>query len=229
MTRRAALLGLCATEIVSWGVLYYTFPVLLGAVLRETGWSAGAAMGAFSTGLVASAVCGPFVGRWIDRNGPRVVMTTGSVLGVLGLLAVAKAPNLPLFFAAWGLTGAAQAMLLYQPAFAALTRWYGTERVRALTAVSLVGGLASTVFAPIADGLLGLLGWRGCLLVLACLLGAVTFPVHFWCLRLPWPPDRQRTNAANGDHVRTVARAARPSGRWCARWCWPGSACTRPR
>ena len=41
------------------------------------------------------------------------------------------------------------AATFYQPAFAALTRWWGPDRVRALTIVTLAGGLASTVFAPL--------------------------------------------------------------------------------
>ena len=51
-------------------------------------------------------------------------MTTGSVVGVAAILAVAAAPSLPWFFAAWVLAGLAQSALLYPPAFAARTRWY---------------------------------------------------------------------------------------------------------
>lgn len=54
---------------------------------------------------------------------PRTVMTVDSVLGAISLLIVAAAPNLPTFFAGWALAGLAMAATLYQPAFAALTRW----------------------------------------------------------------------------------------------------------
>jgi hypothetical protein len=30
---------LCVTQIVSWGVLYYAFPVLALSIADETGWS----------------------------------------------------------------------------------------------------------------------------------------------------------------------------------------------
>ena len=49
---------------------------------------------------------------------------------------------------------------LYPPAFAALTHWGGARRVRALTTLTLVAGLASTVFAPLASALDDVLGWR---------------------------------------------------------------------
>jgi predicted MFS family arabinose efflux permease len=171
-------------------------------------------MGAFSTGAVTAALAGIVVGRVIDARGPRAVMTTGSVLGVLGALAVAAAPNLPLFFAAWVLAGLAQSALLYPPAFAALTGWYGPRRVRALTTLTLVGGFASTVFAPLVATLLDHMSWRGVYVVLACVLGVVTLPLHAVFLKVPWP-GRDRTAAGDGGagiaeraaHARGVLRS----------------------
>jgi MFS family permease len=84
-------------------------------------------------------------------------MTTGSFLGaaslLLLLLIVAAAPNLLVFFSGWLLAGFAMAATFYQTAFAALTRWWAPDHVRALTIVTLAGGLASTVFAPLTAAL----------------------------------------------------------------------------
>jgi MFS family permease len=185
---RRVLLVLCLTEITSWGVLYYAFPVLAPRIGADTGWSQPLLTAAFSAGQVVAALTGIGVGRLLDRHGPRWLMTAGSVLGTLALVAVAAAPSPALFVAAWLLAGVATAGTLYPPAFAALTRWYGPARVRALTTLTLVGGLASTVFAPVTAALAGRLGWRGTYLVLAAVLAAVTIPAHAAGLRLPWPP-----------------------------------------
>jgi MFS family permease len=75
---RRVLVVLCGTEIVSWGVLYYAFPVLAPSIAHDTGWSISATTAAFSTGLVVSALVGIPVGRWLDRIGPRPIMTAGS-------------------------------------------------------------------------------------------------------------------------------------------------------
>lgn len=190
---RRALVALCVTEITSWGALYYAFPVMVSTVSRETGWSTSVAMGAFSAGAVTAALAGIVVGRLIDARGPRAVMTTGSVLGVLAALAVAAAPNLPLFYAAWVLAGLAQSALLYPPAFAALTGWYGPRRVAALTTLTLVAGLASTVFAPLVAVLLDHMSWRAVYVVLAAVVGVVTLPLHAFCLTAPWPDRAERT------------------------------------
>ncbi|MEV1296194.1 MFS transporter, partial [Pseudonocardia sp. NPDC049635] len=208
---RRVLVVLCATEIVSWGVLYYAFPVLAPAIAADTGWSIAMITAGFSTGLGVSALVGIPAGRWLDRIGPRPVMTAGSVLGVPAVVAIALAPTPPLFFAAWVLAGVAMAGTLYPPAFAALTRWWGPRRVRALTALTLLAGLASTVFAPLTAGLLAGLGWRGTYLVLAAVLAVITVPAHLFGLRGPWPGHDRTTGseqaAGPGNTPREILRS----------------------
>nr|WP_156699593.1 MFS transporter [Streptomyces sp. Z38] len=184
---RAALLALCATQITSWGILYYAFPVLNPQITADTGWPVRATTAAFSAALLASALAGIRVGRIIDHRGPRTVMTVGSVLGVLSILTVAAAPNLPVFVAGWLLAGLSMAATFYQPAFAALTRWWAPDHIRALTIVTLAGGLASTIFAPVTAALANHLSWRATCAVLALILAVVTIPAHALALNAPWP------------------------------------------
>jgi MFS family permease len=62
---------LCITEITSWGILYYAFPVLAPGIAADTGWSISMITAAFSLGLVVSAVVGIPAGRWLDRSSTR--------------------------------------------------------------------------------------------------------------------------------------------------------------
>ncbi|MDI3422289.1 MFS transporter [Streptomyces luteolus] len=202
---RAALPALCLTQITGWGVVYYAFPVLNPQITTDTGWPAGATTAAFSAALLVSAVAGIRVGRILDHRGPRTVMTTGSVTGTASLAVVATAPNLPVFVAGWLLAGLAMASIFYHPAFAALTRWWAPDHVRALTIVTLAGGLASTVFAPLTAVLADHLSWRATYLVLAAILAAVTIPAHALALKAPWP---QAPPAAT-ETGRSAQRAAR--------------------
>lgn len=185
-TLRRVTAVLALTEITSWGTLYYAFPVLAPLVARDTGWSLTQLTAAFSTGLLVSAFAGVPVGRVLDRVGPRPVMTTGSLVGAPALVAIGAAPSYPLLLLAWSVAGLAMAMLLYPPAFAALTRWGGERRTRAVTALTLVAGLASTVFAPVAHVLGQALGWRGAYAVLALVLLVLTLPAHAAGLRHGW-------------------------------------------
>ncbi|TDC88562.1 MFS transporter [Actinomadura sp. 7K507] len=200
---RGVLVALCITEITSWGVLYYAFPVLAPAITADTGWSTPAITAAFSAALIVAALVGIPVGRVLDRRGPHALMTSGSVLAAAAAVAVAVAPSLLWFAAAWFLAGVAMSAVLYQPAFAALTRYYAPRHLPALTTLTLVAGLASTVFAPLTDTLAAHLTWRGVYLALAAVLAAVTIPLHAIALRRPWP-------ASSGDRETAADHPARP-------------------
>ncbi|MFE5374099.1 MFS transporter [Streptomyces mirabilis] len=198
---RAALPALCATQITSWGIVYYAFPVLNPQITAQAGWSADATTAAFSAALIISAIAGIRVGRILDQRGPRIVMTAGSVLGTISLVIVAAAPSLPVFFAGWMLAGLAMASTFYQPAFAALTRWWAPDHVRALTTVTLAGGLASTVFAPLTALLAAHFSWRGTYVFLATMLAAITIPAHALALRGDWPKAPPTPAHASGGAV----------------------------
>lgn len=191
---RAPLIALCVTVTTSYGVLFYAFPVLAPAIGADTGWPLPAATAAFSAAQVVAGLGGIAVGRWLERAGPRPVMTSAAVLSVPATAAIALAPALWVFFLAWAVAGAAMAGLFYPPAFAALTGWYGGRRVRALTALTLVAGLASTVFAPAAAVLEQALGWRGAYLALAGVLALVVVPLHALALTPAWPRGGGRSD-----------------------------------
>jgi MFS family permease len=180
------LAALSITQITSWGVLYYAFPVALADISADTGWSAPAATAAFSGGLVVSAIAGIPVGRWLDHHGPRRVMTAGSLLAAPTTAGIALAPTYAWFVVAWLVAGTAMAAVFYQAAFAALARWYGDRRVRALTVLTLAAGLSSTIFAPLTHALLQRFDWRTSYLLLAVLLAVVTVPLHAVALSPPW-------------------------------------------
>jgi predicted MFS family arabinose efflux permease len=114
------------------------------------------------------------------------------------VLAVAWSPGYLMFFLAWVRAGAASAGLFYAPAFAALTGWYGERSVRAITTLTLAGGFASTVFAPLTDALASRMSWRETYLVLAVVLLVVTLPLHAAVLRRPWPHRRWPPTKAPG-------------------------------
>jgi MFS family permease len=185
---RRVVAVLCLTEIVSWGVLFYAFTVSAVAISETERWSLTTLVAVFTLAQVVGAATGVWVGRHIDAVGPRRVMTGGSVAGVAAVVAIALSPNLASYAAAWVVAGAAMSATLYPPAFAAVTHWGGERRVRALTAITLVAGFASTVFAPLTAWLLSVGDWRSTYLVLAVVL-ALTVPLHWWGLRGPWTPS----------------------------------------
>ena len=193
VSRGWAIVGaLSVTETVSWGVLYYVFAVVLLPMQRELGFSAAELTGAFSLGILVAGIAGIGVGRFLDRRGPRVLMTAGSVAGALLVVAWSRVESLLVFYALWVALGLVMATVLYEPAFTVLAKWFADpgERRRAMTALTLVAGLASFIFLPLGQALIDAHGWRDALVILAVVLAVVTVPLHAVVLRQgPASPD----------------------------------------
>lgn len=183
----AQVFTLSATEVTSWGILYYAFPVFLAPMQRELHWPLAALTGAYSLALLVAGLGAIPVGLWLDRRRtPRWLMTAGSLLAVLGVGAWALVGNLSAFYAIWLVLGLAMAATLYEPAFAAVIAWF-PRRERALTVLTTIGGLASVIYLPLAAVLVQQLGWRQALLVLGIILAVSTLMPHALLLR-PFPP-----------------------------------------
>ena len=114
---------LAVTETVSWGILYYAFAVFLVPMQTELGWSTPQITGAYSLALLVTMILSPPLGHWLDRSGPRVPMTIGSVLGTVLLVAWSRVESLAGFYLIWAGIGVAIALTLYEPAFAAASTW----------------------------------------------------------------------------------------------------------
>lgn len=147
------------------------------------GWSRTALTGAYSVGLLVSALAAPLAGRWLDRHGPRGLMSLGSAVGAVLLLVWASVEDLWVFYLVWAGIGLAMAATLYEPAFAVLAKWFERRRAQALLLVTLAGGLASTIFLPLSAWLVGEQGWRGALFALAAILALLTIVPHALILR----------------------------------------------
>jgi len=172
------LLGLSTAELFSWGILYYSFSVMVRPIEVELGWSRTQVTGGFSLALLVSGLAAVPVGHWLDARGPRGLMTIGSLLGSLSLFALSRVRTLAAFYAVWVALGLAMAMVLYEPAFAVVATWFERERDRALTVLTVFGGLASTLLVPLATGLVVACGWRAAAARLALLLALTTVPLH---------------------------------------------------
>lgn len=177
--------ALAAGQVIAWAALYYAFSSFVLPMQRELGWGKAETMAAYSIGLAVSGLASGFVGAAIDRGHGRAVLTGGALLAGLALAIWSQATTLSMLYAAWLLIGLAMAMLLYDPAFAILTRREPERYLRAITALTLVGGFASTLAFPAVAALMAWTDWRGALLVIAAVMAGVVAPLHAWALAGP--------------------------------------------
>lgn len=165
-------------QIISWGSLFYAIGVLGIAMRKELGVSELFLFGAFSAALVVSGTLAPAVGRAIDRHGGRLVLSGGSIVaaGAMAILAASSSPAIMVM--GWLMAGAAMAAALYDPAFATLAQHTGARYRRAVTALTLFGGFASTAFWPLSHLLLEAWGWRMTFAIYAGMHLLVCLPIH---------------------------------------------------
>ena len=201
---------LAITETISWGIIYYAFTVFIAPMETDLGWSRSQLTGGFSLSLlIAGAMAFP-VGTWIDRHGARWLMTVGSILASLLIVAWSQVTDVTMFYLIWAGLGVCAAMVLYDPAFAVMAIWFSRRRATALAIITFAAGLASTIFVPLSDALLHTFGWRQSILILGGFLAITTILPHALILRrrpadLGLLPDGE-ANALT-THARVVNRS----------------------
>ena len=176
-------LTLAITETVSYGALFYSFPVFIAPMEAEFGWSRGELSGAFSLSLLITGLIALPVGYWLDKHGARLLMTAGSIGATVMVLLWSQVNTFPEFIAVMALMGFFGAAILYEPAFAVIATWFAHKRGTAMAIVTFIAGFASTIFTPLSHALLEAFGWRQAILILAIILGLITIPLHALVLR----------------------------------------------
>lgn len=166
-------------QLVNWGVMYFAFGVMLVPLeqyLNEPRWLVA---GAFSLSLLVSAFAAPAVGRLADRGQGPAVMQAGGLIASALLIGWAAWPSLWSTYLVWALLGLCGAAILYEPVFAIVGRAFSDPagRMRAIATVTVMGGLASSVFLPGTAALTDHLGWRGAVIAIGVLIALTTLVV----------------------------------------------------
>jgi predicted MFS family arabinose efflux permease len=207
---RRAVWFLGAGQCVYWGTLYYGFSVLLVPMASEFHSSRPVIAGAFSLALLVMALVSPQIGRWVDRGRAAWVMRVGACVAVAAVVAASQITGVYSLYVVWAVMGAGMAALFYEPVFGLVIRNVsaGDDRLRALASVTVLGGLASTIFLPAMAFTLRHLGWRGTELVIAALILVASWSMQRYVLPA-FPPHAA---AQGGAAIATAhAHVSRPA------------------
>ena len=197
-------------QLITWGLVYYTFPLFVVPMEKELGWSRNEMFGALSSGLLVAGLCSIPVGAWIDRGHGRLLMTGGSLLAALLLFAWSQVHSIGMFYVIWLGLGACQAVTLYEPAFAVITRVYGPRYRQAILVMTFLGGLASTFGIPFTQLLIERFSWRPALMVLAAIILGVAFLIHWMFVPGPQETPVPIAEAPKASSARSSAKKRGP-------------------
>jgi len=210
---RATVVALAAGQLLCWAALYYSFSSFILPMQQAFGWSKPEMMGAFTLGLAVWGAATYAAGAAIDAGHGRALMTGGAALAGLGFLVWSQITGLAGLYIAWALLGASMAMTLYEPAFNILTKRFPDRYVQGITALTLVGGFASTLSFPAAAWLIARHDWRVALESIGGLLMFGVAPLHAWALR-GTPRSTVRAAIHGGAEDATLHEALRERAFW---------------
>jgi len=135
-------------------------------VAHDLGLSRAAVATAYTIGTLAGVLPAPFVGRWIDRRGPRVAgVLIGLALAVACVVMASSNSALSLTIGFAALRGAAIGALSLVSQHV-INLWFVTRRGLAAGAVSFALALGGMVFPLVSEILMRHVGWRSTYVVL---------------------------------------------------------------
>lgn len=199
--RLILITALGTTQTLAWASSYYLPAILADPIARDLGISSNWVFAAFSASLILSGLLGPAVGRRIDTFGGRQVLSISSGVMALGLTMLGLSHNVPLLAVAWLVLGVGMGMGLYDAAFAALGRIYGSSARSAITGITLFAGFASTIGWPLTAWGLDTIGWRNTCFAWAAAHLIIGLPLNLLFLPSQAKARTSRTALAPAPHI----------------------------
>ncbi len=145
-------------------------------LLDEFGWSRAQLSLVSSITMLVFAVLSPFLGRLIDRFGPRLMLLAAAAAQILSSLTYGLAQSLPAVYLG---------RLLYElkPTHAAqilINQWFVKKRGRALGIIASGIPLGQLVLSPISQYLITSWGWRETFYFWAAVTAVIVLPMLFF-------------------------------------------------
>jgi MFS family permease len=206
------------------------FSLMFPPIVEEFGWNRGLAAGAFSFGFLVSALISPFVGRLMDKRGPRFVIEAGVVLLAAGLLAATTIRSpWQLYLYLGVLVGGGANCMTYTVQSQYLPNWFVRWRALAIGVAFSGVGVGAVVVLPWIQAVILSDGWRTACWTLGIVIVVLLAPLNLLVAKRPedmgLQPDggahagaaARRSNIVDADWAAvewTVGRAVRTRRFW---------------
>ena len=224
-SRRYAALGVIGLTLALAYGIWYSYSVILVALLKEFGWSRSVLAGAFSVFTLVHGAANPVIGALCTRFRPMRVTAVGGVAMGLTLFADSFISTPTQLYLGFGiLTALAVAAAGWIPALVQVQREFQDRVGLAMGIASSGVGVGMLIVVPLCQLLIDSFGWRTAFQVLGLISVAWIVPSSLWLMREPRgaKPD---TVAASGaasaparlqlaSHSMSLAEAMRNTPFW---------------
>src|SRR5437870_550627 len=139
----------------------FTFSIFLPAMNEDLGWSRSTIVVASSLTAITAALAGPWLGRIVDSQGPRLVLVL-SIIGMGVAIAGSGFVQAPWeFYLVFGLLGGVARSALQSVAPGAMiANWFVRKRSSAYGVAAMGPPISNFVLPPLVTAIVATSGWR---------------------------------------------------------------------
>src|SRR5262245_23121339 len=155
------------------------FSLFFPPILAEFGWERGRTAGVFAFGFLVSNLFIPFLGRAMDRWGPRLVLPAGVLMVCAGLgLATLTRHAWHLYLTMGVLVAGGASVVGYTGQAFFLPNWFVRRRGLAMGIAFSGVGVGSVVLFPWLQRMIDGRGWRAACWTLVAILAVAVVPLN---------------------------------------------------
>jgi MFS family permease len=171
------------SSLIFSGCIYFAFSLFVKPLQAEFGWNRSTIMAAFTFLFLTIGITSPFAGKAVDRYGPRMMMSLGTLIVALGFISFMVLATPLHYYVSYVIIGIGGAAMGPVTATAVVSDWFLHKRGLAIGIMSMGIGVGGLVFAPLVGGLIiPTLGWRAGYLSIGLLTGTL-IPLALWIIK----------------------------------------------
>ena len=187
--RNVALVVIALTLAIAYGI-WYSYSVILVALLNEFGWSRSVLAGAFSVFTLVHGGVNPVIGMLCARFRPlRVMAVGGAAMGLTLFLDSFIASPLGLYLTFGVATAIAVALAGWVPSLVFVQRNFPERLGLSVGIISSGVGVGMLLVVPLTQLLIDAFGWRAAFRVLGLIAVAWIVPSSLWLRGTMLPPE----------------------------------------
>src|SRR5580765_763522 len=209
---------------VAYGI-QFSFGVFLKHITDDMGWSRSQVLLPYAVYVALYSALSVVSGWATDRFGPGRVVAVGGVVLALGWGGLGLSHSLWQVYVTLGVVSAIGMSAAWVPCNATVVRWFVRRRGLAVGIASSGGSVGNLVVPPIATAVVGLVGWRSTLPLMAGVGAVLMVGCSRFLIRDPeriglhpdgdaTAPGTTATSLSYADSF-TAAEARRTATFWC--------------
>lgn len=169
----AACGGIQWLAAMTWMHSYGAYAVMLQ---EEFGWSMSVLSLAFALTRLESGLLGPLQGWLVDKFGPRIILTVGTLIFGLGFFMFSQVNSITTYFVSFILIALGSSLGGFATLMVSLVNWFDRHRSKAV-AWSQIGFSVGGLSVPIIILGLEAWGWRTMAIISGCMVLFIAGPL----------------------------------------------------